>query len=55
MTYPVFAATDRRLLVVVLEARVLTEDLGGGFRKFVEIQGKITFNVSEEQFGRSVG
>ena len=29
LTYPVFAAVDRRLLVVVLEARVLTEDLGG--------------------------
>ena len=32
LTYPVFAATDRRLLVViivVLKARVLAEDLGG--------------------------
>ena len=29
LTYPVFAATDRRLLVVVLEAPVLAEDLGG--------------------------
>ena len=37
LTYPVFAAMDRRLLVVlvpvvaVLEARVLPEDLDGGF------------------------
>ena len=39
LTYPVFAASDRRLLVVLvpvfvviivfLEARMLTEDLGG--------------------------
>ena len=38
LTYPLFTATDRRLLVVLvpvfviivfLEARVLTEDLGG--------------------------
>ena len=33
LTYPVFAAVDRRLLA--LEARVLAEDRGCGFRKLV--------------------
>jgi hypothetical protein len=33
----VFAAVDRRLLVV-LEARVLAEDLGGGGREIVQME-----------------
>ena len=36
LTYPVFAASDRRLLV--LKVRVPTEDLGGQFRKCVEVE-----------------
>ena len=62
LTYPVFAATDRRLLVlpvviiVVLEARVLTEDLGGGFRKFIQVENQVPLvfaeTLSRYGFGR---
>ena len=36
LTYPLFAAMNRRLLV--LEAWVLAEDLGGQFRKCVQVE-----------------
>ena len=50
MTYPVFAASDRRLLV--LKVRVPTEDLGGQFRKCVEVE--VDLDGLAETLGRHI-
>jgi len=47
LTYPAFATVDRRLFVVVLKARVLTEDLGGGFGEFVQVKVEISLVFAE--------
>ena len=50
LTYPVFAASDRRLLV--LKVRVPTEDLGGQFRKCVEVE--VDLDGLAETLGRHI-
>ena len=63
LTYPVFAATDRRLLVVlvpvfvvifiVLEAPVPTGDRNSGFRKFSQVKMELPL-VPAETLSRCV-
>ena len=54
MTYPVFAASDQRLLV--LKVRVPTEDLGGHFRKCVEVEVEVEVDLDglAETLGRHI-